>query len=243
MDSISFRHYPAVRMSANEVVPLLELRNVSKSYPGEVPVPVLKSARLQVARGERIAILGPSGSGKSTILNLLGTLDRPDSGSIHFDGRDLSTLDARELAQLRNRRIGFVFQSHHLLPQCTVLENVLLPTLAETGTSPASAEDRARQLLDRVGLGSRTNHVPGQLSGGERQRTAVVRALINSPLLVLADEPTGALDQANAEVLGDLLVGLNRDESVTLIVVTHSPDLARRMDRIVELRDGALVTS
>ena len=230
-------------MSADELVPLLELRTVSKSYPGVVPVPVLRDASLRVARGERIAILGPSGSGKSTILNLLGTLDRPDSGTVHLDGRDLSTLDARELAHLRNRRIGFVFQSHHLLPQCTVLENVLLPTLAETGSSPASAESRARQLLDRVGLGSRLDHFPGQLSGGERQRTAVVRALINSPLLLLADEPTGALDRANAEVLGNLLIGLNRDEAVTLIVVTHSLELARQMDRIVELRDGALIAS
>lgn len=230
-------------MSANESVPLLELRDVSKSYPGAVPVPVLKNARLRVARGERIAILGPSGSGKSTILNLLGTLDRPDSGTVHLDGRDLSTLDARELAHLRNRRIGFVFQSHHLLPQCTVLENVLLPTLAETGASPPSSEGRARQLLDRVGLGSRLDHFPGQLSGGERQRTAVVRALINSPVLLLADEPTGALDRVSAEVLGNLLVGLNRDEAVTLIVVTHSLELARQMDRIVELRDGALITS
>lgn len=230
-------------MSADELVPLLELRTVSKSYPGVVPVPVLRDASLRVTRGERIAILGPSGSGKSTILNLLGTLDRPDSGTVHLDGRDLSTLDARELAHLRNRRIGFVFQSHHLLPQCTVLENVLLPTLAETGSSPASAESRARQLLDRVGLGSRLDHFPGQLSGGERQRTAVVRALINSPLLLLADEPTGALDRANAEVLGNLLVGLNRDEAVTLIVVTHSLELARQMDRIVELRDGALIAS
>jgi lipoprotein-releasing system ATP-binding protein len=204
---------------------------------------VLKGASLRVSRGERIAILGPSGSGKSTILNLLGTLDRPDSGTVHLDGRDLSTLAPRELAHLRNRRIGFVFQSHHLLPQCTVLENVLLPTLAETGATPASAEDRARRLLDRVGLASRMDHFPGQLSGGERQRTAVVRALINAPLLLLADEPTGALDRASAEVLGNLLVELNRDESVTLIVVTHSPELARRMDRIVELRDGALVTS
>ena len=243
MDSSPFQGYSAARMSADELVPLLELRTVSKSYPGVVPVPVLRDASLRVTRGERIAILGPSGSGKSTILNLLGTLDRPDSGTVHLDGRDLSTLDARELAHLRNRRIGFVFQSHHLLPQCTVLENVLLPTLAETGSSPASAESRARQLLDRVGLGSRLDHFPGQLSGGERQRTAVVRALINSPLLLLADEPTGALDRANAEVLGNLLVGLNRDEAVTLIVVTHSLELARQMDRIVELRDGALIAS
>ena len=243
MDSSPFQGYSAARMSADELVPLLELRTVSKSYPGVVPVPVLRDASLRVARGERIAILGPSGSGKSTILNLLGTLDRPDSGTVHLDGRDLSTLDARELAHLRNRRIGFVFQSHHLLHQCTVLENVLLPTLAETGSSPASAESRARQLLDRVGLGSRLDHFPGQLSGGERQRTAVVRALINSPLLLLADEPTGALDRANAEVLGNLLVGLNRDEAVTLIVVTHSLELARQMDRIVELRDGALIAS
>ncbi len=221
--------------------PLLEFRDVFKAYPGPEPVPVLLGASLSLARGESVAIVGPSGSGKSTILNLLGTLDLPDRGTITFNGRDLTQLTAQELAALRNRQIGFIFQSHHLLPQCSVLENVLLPTLAGPAQTPADAEHRARQLLDRVGLSHRLDHLPGQLSGGERQRAAVVRALINRPALLLADEPTGALDRASATNLGQLLVELNREEGVTLVVVTHSAELAQRMGRIVELRDGKLV--
>jgi lipoprotein-releasing system ATP-binding protein len=220
---------------------VMELRDVSKSYPGTVPIPVLRAASLRVERGETVALVGPSGSGKSTLLNLLGTLDTPDSGSVFLCGQDVTRLDAQGLARVRNRDLGFIFQSHHLLPQCSVLENVLLPTLANLGHSPAQAEERARRLLDRVGLGPRIDHLPGQLSGGERQRAAVVRALIQSPQLVLADEPTGALDRANAESLGRLLVDLNREEGMALVVVTHSLELARQMSRIVELKDGALI--
>jgi lipoprotein-releasing system ATP-binding protein len=220
---------------------VMELRDVSKSYPGTVPIPVLRAASLRVERGETVALVGPSGSGKSTLLNLLGTLDTPDSGSVFLCGQDVTRLDAQGLARVRNRDLGFIFQSHHLLPQCSVLENVLLPTLANLGHSPAQAEERARRLLDRVGLGPRLDHLPGQLSGGERQRAAVVRALIQSPQVVLADEPTGALDRANAESLGRLLVDLNREEGTALVVVTHSLELARQMSRIVELKDGALL--
>jgi len=220
---------------------VMELRDVSKSYPGTVPIPVLRAASLRVERGETVALVGPSGSGKSTLLNLLGTLDTPDSGSVWISGQDVTQLDAKGLARVRNRDLGFIFQSHHLLPQCSVLENVLLPTLANLGHSPAKAEERARRLLDRVGLGPRLAHLPGQLSGGERQRAAVVRALIQSPQVVLADEPTGALDRTNAESLGRLLVDLNREEGIALVVVTHSLELARQMSRIVELKDGALL--
>lgn len=222
-------------------VPLLELRAVSKSYPGPTPVPVLRGTELTVASGESVAIVGPSGSGKSTLLNLLGTLDTPDLGSVWFEGRDLTGLSSSELATLRNRRIGFIFQNHHLLPQCTVLENVLIPTLAEQRSAPAAAVARAKQLLDRVGLGHRIDHTPGQLSGGERQRTAVVRALINEPALLLADEPTGALDRASAGEITRLLTELNLKDGLTLIVVTHSAELAGLMGRAVELRDGQLV--
>ncbi len=175
-------------------------------------------------------------------MNLLGTLDQPTSGRVWLDGVDLSTLREEELAAVRNRQMGFIFQSHHLLPQCSVLENVLVPTLADAGRKTrVGAGERARKLLLRVGLESRLHHRPGQLSGGERQRVAVVRALINQPKLLLADEPTGALDRASAQSLGQLLAGLNREEGVTLVVVTHAADLARQMQRALELRDGALV--
>jgi len=192
-----------------------------------------------VARGESIAIVGPSGCGKSTLLNLIGTLDQPTDGTIAFDGRDLNALSDDELAVLRNREMGFIFQIHHLLPQCSVMENVLVPTLAH-GRATTADEERARRLLDRVGLGERLSHRPGQLSGGERQRVAVVRALINEPQLLLADEPTGALDQATADQLGQLLVELNAEEKVTLITVTHSKSLADQMARTVELNDGQI---
>ena len=224
---------------------LLELTDVTKRFdaPGDDEAPlVLRSVSLEVAAGESVAVVGPSGSGKSTLLNLIGALDRPTSGRVALEGRDLSTLDDNALAAIRNREIGFVFQLHHLLPQCTVLENVLVPTLV-TGdaASRAEAEDTARRLLDRVGLADRLDYRPGQLSGGERQRTAVVRALINQPKLLLADEPTGSLDRASSHTLADLLVELNREEAVALIVVTHSLELARRMSRVLELRDGTLV--
>ena len=187
---------------------VLRLDAVHKQYESadRDPVPVIKGITLTVNRGESIAIVGPSGSGKSTLLNILGSLDSPTNGSIQLDGQELAHLTEQDLASVRNKKIGFIFQSHHLLPQCSVLENVLVPTLAENGKAPASAVERAKQLLDRVGLGHRLTHRPAQLSGGECQRVAVVRALINQPSLILADEPTGALDHSNAESLADLPV-------------------------------------
>jgi ABC-type lipoprotein export system ATPase subunit len=224
---------------------LIELEHVAKRYAapeGADAPPVLKDITLEVTAGESVAIVGPSGSGKSTLLNIIGTLDRPTSGRVLLDGSDLAELSDRELATLRNRKIGFIFQLHHLLPQCTVLENVLVPTMVEAGkgTDDEPAE-RARRLLERVGLGERIGYRPGHLSGGERQRVAVVRALINRPKLLLADEPTGSLDRAAAANLGQVLVELNREEGVTLIVVTHALDLAAHMGRRFELRDGTLV--
>ena len=221
---------------------LLQLKNISREFPsteGGTPLEVLRNLSMDVARGESIAIIGPSGCGKSTLLNLIGTLDQPTDGTIAFDGRDLIALNDDELALLRNREMGFIFQNHHLLPQCTVMENVLVPTLAH-GRATNEEEERARHLLNRVGLGGRLSHPPGQLSGGERQRVAVVRALINQPQLLLADEPTGALDQTTADQLGQLLVELNAEENVTLITVTHSAKLADRMARPVELKDGQI---
>ena len=217
---------------------LLELTNVSKSYVAP-PVEVLRGINFQLDTGEAVAIVGPSGSGKSTLLNILGALDRPTQGRALFDGRDLAALTEPELATIRNRQIGFVFQLHHLLPQCTVLENVLIPTLARKPADPVAAE-RAVKLLERVGLQHRLEHRPGQLSGGECQRVAVARALINQPKLLLADEPTGALDHANAASLGQLLIELNKEQGVALVVVTHSTELAKRLPRVMELRDGVL---
>jgi lipoprotein-releasing system ATP-binding protein len=221
---------------------LLKLSNVTQRYDsGAATVNVLRGISLEVARGETLAIIGPSGSGKSTLLNIIGTLDRPVAGEVTLAGQDLGRLEESCLARVRNRQIGFIFQAHHLLPQCTVLENVLVPTIPVTdGVSRQGAPKRAERLLKRVGLGERLTHRPGQLSGGERQRVAVVRALINQPQLILADEPTGALDRASAKELGQLLIELNHEEGVTLIVVTHALDLARKMDRILELKDGIL---
>ena len=222
--------------------PLLQLENISREFPSaenSEPLRVLCGLSLEIDPGESIAIVGPSGCGKSTLLNIIGTLDQPTTGKVTLDGQDLNTLDGNALAALRNRKIGFIFQSHHLLPQCTVMENVLVPTLAH-GQATATDEERGRRLLQRVDLGDRLAHRPGQLSGGERQRVAVVRALINQPKLLLADEPTGALDQATADKLGQLLVELNQEENVTLITVTHSADRANRMARTLELLDGQL---
>jgi len=239
--------------------PLLQLKDVTKRYEasdGTKGVSVLAGVSLEVARGETLAIVGPSGSGKSTLLQIIGTLDRPTSGEVLLDGNNLAALDDLALAEVRHRQIGFVFQSHYLLPQCTVWENVLVPTLAKPDrtsnplladgthgvTRPTeSAPVRAERLLKRVGLAERLTHRPGQLSGGECQRVAVVRALINQPQLLLADEPTGALDHVSASALSQLVVELNREEGVTLIVVTHALDLAKRMGRVFELIDGKLV--
>lgn len=228
------------------IAPLLKLNNVSKSYltaGGSEELRILHGINLALNRGESLAILGPSGSGKSTLLNIIGTLDRPTNGEVIFDGEDVGRLDDIALARVRNAKIGFIFQAHHLLPQCTVLENVLVPTLASTDKGlRGSAPDRARKLLDRVGLQNRLEHRPGQLSGGERQRVAVVRALINEPKLLLADEPTGALDQSSAHDLAQLLTEINREQNLTLILVTHAIDLAARMKRQVEIQNGTLVS-
>jgi len=222
---------------------LLQVEDLTRQFasPGQPPVTVLDGVSFTLVRGESLAVVGPSGSGKSTLLNLIGTLDRPTRGRVLLGGQDVTRLGPTELAAVRNRQIGLVFQAHHLLSQCTVIENVLVPTLASANeVLRDGAPDRARRLLERVGLGARLRHRPGQLSGGECQRVAVVRALINEPELLLADEPTGALDHQSAEQLGDLLVELNREVGVTLIVVTHSLPLARRLGRILELRDGRL---
>jgi ABC-type lipoprotein export system ATPase subunit len=224
--------------------PLLRLCSVTKDYPSNANGgrhPILSGINLELNRGDSLAIVGPSGSGKSTLLNIIGTLDRPSSGKVFLAEKDLSTLDDLALAEVRNIQIGFIFQAHHLLPQCTVLENVVVPTLASKDKQlRAHAPDRAKQLLKRVGLSERLDHRPGHLSGGERQRVAVVRALINKPKLLLADEPTGALDHASALNLGQLLTELNREENVTLIVVTHAADLAAKMGGVAELKNGRL---
>jgi ABC-type lipoprotein export system ATPase subunit len=229
-------------MASNMTV--LEMRDVTKSYvaaEGVEPVHVLQQVNLLLGQGESLAVVGPSGSGKSTLLNLMGTLDRPTRGQVLLEGNDLSQVAEPALAAIRNRRIGFIFQAHYLLPQCSVLENVLVPTLVcEDADLRASAEERARRLLDKVGLRDRLGHRPAQLSGGEKQRVAVVRALINEPRLLLADEPTGALDGASAQALGELLLNLNREEGITLVVVTHALALAGRMGKVVELREGRL---
>ena len=221
--------------------PLLELEGVTKDYPMGAGAPVLRVLRgvsLRLARGASMAILGPSGSGKSTLLNIIGTLDVPTDGRVTFEGRDLSDKSEAERAAFRNRAIGFVFQLHHLLPHLTCLENVLVPTMGRSGNG--GVHERACALLERVGLGERLAQFPGELSGGERQRTAVVRALINKPRLLLADEPTGALDRESAESLADLLLELNGAEGTALVVVTHSERLAARMGSVMELRDGVL---
>lgn len=217
---------------------LVELAGVTKSYvsPEGVETPVLRGVDLTLAAGASLAVCGPSGCGKSTLLNIIGTLDRASAGRVSLGGRDVTSLDEQALAEVRAGVVGFVFQLHHLLPQCSILENVLVPSLVAKNNGDAEA--RARKLLDRVGLGSRLSHRPGQLSGGECQRAAVVRALINRPQLLLADEPTGSLDRASAEGLAQLLGELNREEGVALIYVTHSPELAARAGRVLQLRDG-----
>lgn len=222
--------------------PIVELKGVSKCYDSDPDRRVLDGLSLTVSAGERFAVVGPSGCGKSTLLNILGTLDAPNEGEVIFDAQSLAGMKEKRLAELRSGQIGFIFQLHHLLPQCTALENVLVPTLALV-LRPDEKEtlDRARSLMDRVGLSDKCESRPSQLSGGERQRVAVVRALINRPKLLLADEPTGALDEDNAGRLVDLLVELNEAEALGLVMVTHDLDLAARIGRSVELRAGKIV--
>jgi lipoprotein-releasing system ATP-binding protein len=221
--------------------PDLDVRGLTREFVTAAGrLPVLRGVDLALRRGESLAVTGPSGSGKSTLLYLIGLLDPPTGGTIRIGGEDPLVLEAAGQARFRNQRIGFVFQDHHLLPQCNVLENVLLPTIAGAGADEA-ADARARTLLGRVGLAARVEHRPGQLSGGERQRVAVCRALINQPLLVLADEPTGNLDRRSAEEVGTLLLEVAAEQAALLICVTHSLELARRFGRHEDLQDGRLV--
>lgn len=223
--------------------PLLQAEDLHKSYRNSLEGadrPVLQGLSLTLTAGEKIAVMGPSGSGKTTLLNLIGTLDAPDSGRIRFEGRSLSDMDNDQVLAFRNRTAGFVFQFHHLLPQCTLLENVLLPTLPHKGDRSAEAS-RAEQLLKFMGIWEHRNHKPSELSGGECQRAAVARALINRPKILLADEPTGSLDEENAMLLMELLASIHKEMGVTMVVATHSPAIARHMDRVYRIAGGKLV--
>lgn len=218
----------------------LIVEHVRKSFPtrGE-PLVILKDASLKLSAGENAAILGPSGSGKSTLLHIIGGLDQPTSGNVTLAGENPANLNEQQLAHFRNRHIGFVFQDHYLLPQLSVLENVLVPALAEGSPSEATVQ-RAKQLLESVGLGQRLDHRPAELSGGERQRAGVARALLLKPVLLLADEPTGNLDRSNATSIGRLLIDLQKQEGTMLLIVTHSSELAALVQRRYELDDGHL---
>ncbi len=217
-------------------MPLLTAQSISKSYPSatEVPLNILTDVSLSLAAGENVAIMGPSGSGKSTLLSILGTLERPTSGQITIADVNPLELPEPELAAFRSQKIGFVFQDHHLLPQCTVLENVLVPFLAG-GRAGQEEVAQAKHLLERVGLADRTLHRPAQLSGGERQRAALARALVRSPQLLLADEPTGNLDSANADAIVELLLELQQETKAVLVVVTHNAHLARKLQKQLTL--------
>ncbi len=223
---------------------LLQLQNISKGYgqPGSHSYrPVLNKLNLELNAGQKVAVVGPSGSGKTTLLNLMGTLDLPDEGKINFEGKDITGYSKTELAAFRNRQLGFVFQLHHLMPQLTLWENVLLPLLPQGNKISKEEKDWAEYLIQKVGIWEQRDQKPSQMSGGECQRTAVVRALINKPKLVLADEPTGALDEDNAAALIELLLNISSEEGVTLVTVTHSTEMANQMDKKYILKNGQLV--
>jgi len=220
---------------------ILEARGVARTFrQGPIDLKVLEDVNFTVRAGERIAIIGASGSGKNTLLQILGGLDAPTSGTVHIAGSDIHALAEKPRGELRNRTLGFVYQFHHLLPEFSALENVAMPLLVRREPTQV-AEQRARQILERVGLGERLVHRPQELSGGERQRAAVARALVTSPRIVLADEPTGNLDGVNAESVFALMLELNRESGTSLVVVTHDSRLAARMDRILEIKRGNLV--
>ena len=220
---------------------LLQLKHLSKAYGDQASdnhQVVLDDVSLDIELGQRIAVTGPSGSGKTTLLNMAGSLDKPDQGQVFYKDKDITGLSGRGLEHFRNQAVGFVFQQHHLLPQFTLFENVLLPTLPNKNTKEAGT--RAEDLIKRTGLWDHRNKKPAELSGGESQRTAVVRALINNPAILLADEPTGSLDHENSSQLFDMLIEFSRTDEVTLVVVTHSRELARRMDTVYKLQSGKL---
>jgi lipoprotein-releasing system ATP-binding protein len=225
-------------MSKTELIEAVGVTKSFKTAAGELRV--LKGIDLSIRKGEMLGIIGASGAGKSTLLQILGALDRPTSGRVMFKEKDIASMDENSLARLRNASIGFVFQFHHLLPEFNSLENVMFPAII-SGTSFPEAEKKANALLGELGLSGRTRHRPGELSGGEQQRVAVARALIQSPEVVLADEPTGNLDSATGALVLELLLKLNRQEGATLVLVTHDPELSRRTDRVIRLRDGRIV--
>ena len=217
----------------------LQARDLTRDYPTRAePLRILRGVSLTLARGDALAVTGPSGTGKSTLLHIFGALDWPTGGEVLINGRNPFALPEPELAAFRNREIGFVFQEHYLLPQCSVLENVLVPTIVAADASGVA--ERARMLLDRVGLAKRLDHRPAELSGGERQRVAIARALINRPTLLLCDEPTGNLDRVTARAVADVILEMARAENATLVVVTHSTELAARLPRRMELVEGKL---
>jgi lipoprotein-releasing system ATP-binding protein len=223
------------------MAPIVEVADLCKVYTQEgKQLEVLKGVTLTIAQGEILSIVGLSGAGKSTLLHLMGTLDRPTSGRLWIDGQDTSQLSGNELASLRNRTIGFVFQFHHLLPEFTAIENVLMPGVIQ-GLPRAGLEARAKELLEMVNLGHRGTHRPSEMSGGEQQRVALARALMLSPKLLLADEPTGNLDSVNSNQMNDLFFRLNRDLGTTMVLVTHNRELASRMPRVVEMADGRVL--
>src|ERR1700687_2164089 len=219
--------------------PLIQAAGLSKTYGDGRRIEVLVDLDLEVAAGEAVAIVGQSGVGKSTLLHVLGTLDKPTAGTVRFDGADVFALSERDQATFRNREIGFIFQFHHLLPDFSALENVMMPALIQ-GVSAAAAEPRARTVLERVGLGARLTHKPGELSGGEQQRVAVARAVVLEPRVILADEPTGNLDPETGGEVHDLLLELNRDHNITLVIVTHNEALSRLVHRTLRLQHGRL---